>query len=134
MGFFIKPFPRSLAQNTPQVDTLDQRDGAVSDEEHNTPAHQYDEKTGFSSASVSSPNDSTEAVDKIDPNAEHGVQAIQGTTLVWSKRDLILAYVKWVIIGDYMINKTDSFQHVVDRIHVGFLLRLCLHPYYIRHQ
>ena len=94
MGFFTKPFPNSLAQNTNQVDNLDQRDGAMSDEEHNVSSPHFDEKTGVTSASVSTPNDSTEAFDKIDPNAEHGVQAIQGTTLVWSKRDLILAYIK----------------------------------------
>jgi hypothetical protein len=35
-----------------------------------------------------------EAIDSqvISPDAQYGVQKIEATTLVWSKRDLILAY------------------------------------------
>jgi hypothetical protein len=36
---------------------------------------------------------SDEELNKVDTNAEHGVQAIQAATHVWTKRDLILAYI-----------------------------------------
>lgn len=36
---------------------------------------------------------SDEELNKVDTHAEQGVQAIQAATMVWSKRDLIVAYV-----------------------------------------
>lgn len=53
-----------------------------------------DEKVGAPrSASSLSGTDSDEEVNKIDTTAERGIQAVQAVTHVWSRRDLILAYV-----------------------------------------
>jgi hypothetical protein len=50
-----------------------------------------DEKTGQTSVNDLEKYDSDD--EKISPNAQAGVQAIEATTSVWSRRDLILAYV-----------------------------------------
>lgn len=44
-------------------------------------------------SSISSDAASDEEINRVDTNAEQGVQAIQAATFVWSKRDLILAYI-----------------------------------------
>lgn len=35
----------------------------------------------------------SESIEKVDPDAQHGVQRVQAMTHVWSKRDLIAAYI-----------------------------------------
>lgn len=40
-----------------------------------------------------SSEESDEELNKVDTHAEQGVQAIQAATMVWSKRDLIVAYI-----------------------------------------
>jgi hypothetical protein len=37
--------------------------------------------------------DSDDELNKVDTHAEHGVQRAQAMTRVWTKRDLILAYI-----------------------------------------
>ncbi|KAH6629191.1 siderophore iron transporter mirB [Boeremia exigua] len=58
-----------------------------------------DEKIGAPrSPSSMSDGSSDEELNKVDTHAEQGVQAIQAATLVWSKRDLIMAYIfMWLI-------------------------------------
>jgi hypothetical protein len=53
-----------------------------------------DEKLGTPryGASMSDPNSSDEELNRVDTTAESGVQAVQAATHVWTKRDLILAY------------------------------------------
>lgn len=41
----------------------------------------------------SSSDDLVELERKVDPNAQRGVQMQQAMTLVWSKRDIIIAYI-----------------------------------------
>ena len=43
--------------------------------------------------SVTDRDSDEDSLEKIDTNAEHGVQRVQAMTHVWSKRDLILAYI-----------------------------------------
>lgn len=52
-----------------------------------------DEKIGAPRSPSSMSEASDEELNKVDTHAEQGVQAIQAATLVWSKRDLIMAYV-----------------------------------------
>ena len=54
-----------------------------------------DEKLGSPRESSLS-QDSDEELNKVDTTAEHGVQAVQAASLVWKKRDLILAYILYV--------------------------------------
>lgn len=51
------------------------------------------EKLGQVTANSSLSDHSDEEMNKVDITAEPGVQAIQAATFVWSKRDLILAYI-----------------------------------------
>ena len=52
-----------------------------------------DEKLGTPRSPESMSQVSDEELNKVDTTAERGVQAIQAATHVWTKRDLILAYV-----------------------------------------
>lgn len=53
-----------------------------------------DEKIGAPRTPTSMSNNSDdEELNKVDTHAEHGVQAIQAVTFVWTKKDLILAYI-----------------------------------------
>jgi len=51
-----------------------------------------DEKLGGPRTSPMS-NDSDEELNKVDTTAEQGVQAVQAASLIWNKRDLVLAYI-----------------------------------------
>ncbi|EFQ87441.1 hypothetical protein CFE70_009620 [Pyrenophora teres f. teres 0-1] len=51
-----------------------------------------DEKLGSPRSSPMS-NASDEELNKVDTTAEQGVQAVQAASLIWKKRDLILAYI-----------------------------------------
>jgi len=35
----------------------------------------------------------TDSDHKVETDFQHGVQAVEATTIIWSKRDLIIAYV-----------------------------------------
>jgi hypothetical protein len=52
-----------------------------------------DEKLGTPRTPTSMSEASDEELNKVDTTAEYGVQAIQAASHVWSKRDLILAYI-----------------------------------------
>jgi hypothetical protein len=52
-----------------------------------------DEKIGAPRTPTSISESDDEELNKVDTHAEQGVQAIQAVTFVWSKRDLILAYI-----------------------------------------
>lgn len=52
-----------------------------------------DEKIGAPRTPTSMSNASDEELNRVDTTAEHGVQAIQAATIVWTKRDLIMAYI-----------------------------------------
>lgn len=66
---------------------VDDRTGSID------PAH-HDKELG---APRSLDGDSTdEELNKIDRNAEHGVQQIQAMTQVWTRRDLLFAYIMYV--------------------------------------
>ena len=43
--------------------------------------------------SIDTAEESDEELRKVDTTAQHGVQSVQAMTHVWSKRDLILAYI-----------------------------------------
>ncbi|KAI8931544.1 hypothetical protein NX059_011199 [Plenodomus lindquistii] len=51
------------------------------------------EKLGRPHTTPSSELDTDEEMNKVDTTAEAGVQAVQAASLVWTKRDLILAYI-----------------------------------------
>jgi hypothetical protein len=51
-----------------------------------------DEKVGSPRESAMS-RESDEELNKVDTTAEIGVQQVQAASLVWKKRDLILAYI-----------------------------------------
>lgn len=65
-------------------------DGA--DGHTNSDGGRPNEKLGETSNSEAS-NDSDEELTKVDTTAQRGVQNAQAMTYVWSKRDLILAYI-----------------------------------------
>lgn len=52
-----------------------------------------DEKIDAPRTPTSMSESDEEELNKVDTHAEQGVQAIQAVTFVWTKRDLIIAYV-----------------------------------------
>jgi hypothetical protein len=52
-----------------------------------------DEKIGAPRTGSSMSESDDEELNKVDTHAEQGVQAIQAVTFVWTKKDLIMAYV-----------------------------------------
>jgi hypothetical protein len=52
-----------------------------------------DEKIGAPRTPTSMSESDDEELNKVDTHAEQGVQAIQAVTFVWTKKDLIMAYV-----------------------------------------
>ncbi|KAJ4371839.1 hypothetical protein N0V86_008393 [Didymella sp. IMI 355093] len=80
-----------------------------------------DEKIGAPRTPTSVSESDDEELNKVDTHAEQGVQAIQAVTFVWSKKDLILAYIfMWLIqfmmaffsgcVGTLTPYVTSSFQ------------------------
>ncbi|KAJ4376340.1 hypothetical protein N0V83_001623 [Neocucurbitaria cava] len=105
MGFTFRGLATNamLSRNT---DAVDANNKEVADvpaavqghtSQHDTP----DEKLGSPRTGTLS-MDSDEELNKVDTNAEVGVQAVQAATMVWSKRDLILAYVFMWLINFFM--------------------------------
>ncbi|KAF3036531.1 hypothetical protein E8E11_005322 [Didymella keratinophila] len=61
-------------------------------------ARRPDEKIGAPRTGSPMSESDDEELNKVDTHAEQGVQAIQAVTFVWTKKDLILAYVfMWLI-------------------------------------
>lgn len=56
-------------------------------------ARRPDEKIGAPRTGSPMSESDDEELNKVDTHAEQGVQAIQAVTFVWTKKDLILAYV-----------------------------------------
>ncbi|XP_014558029.1 hypothetical protein COCVIDRAFT_95632 [Bipolaris victoriae FI3] len=101
MGFNFKGLTSSaiLSANTSSnTDNRDIADVPASVQGHTSmEATRPDEKLGTPRGSSLSQN-SDEELNKVDTTAEQGVQAVQAATLIWKRRDLILAYVfMWFI-------------------------------------
>lgn len=82
----------STGANNP-VDTKDVADVPASVQGHTSlDVPRPDEKLG-TPRTTTLPEDSDEELNQVDKTAEHGVQAIQAATQVWTKRDKIIAFV-----------------------------------------
>lgn len=57
---------------------------------HSSNDEKFDEKNP---AKVEEQFSDDESVNKVDEDASHGVQRVQAMTLVWSKKELIMAYI-----------------------------------------
>lgn len=73
-------------------------DAAVPAAEHRGPndteiANEKEARIGDAASRDSSDDDAS--LEKLDTNAEHGVQAIQAMTQVWSKSHILIAYVMY---------------------------------------
>ncbi|KAH7397271.1 siderophore iron transporter-like protein [Pyrenochaeta sp. MPI-SDFR-AT-0127] len=100
MGFTFRGLTSSalVSGNAPaaNADNKDIADVPASVQGHTSLEDHADEKLGTPRTILS--NDSDEELNKVDTTAETGVQAIQAATHVWTKRDLIMAYVfMWLI-------------------------------------
>jgi len=94
MGFFTGLTSSALVSTTVghQDHKNNTHDSAV--EGHTTSDTPRDaEKLGTPRSGSSLSDTDSEELNKIDTTAEAGVQAVQAATHVWSKRDLIVAYV-----------------------------------------
>lgn len=65
---------------------------AVTAAGHTSRDDEADEKSGMP-RSIDTADESDEELRKVDTTAQHGVQSVQAMTHVWSKRDLVLAYI-----------------------------------------
>jgi hypothetical protein len=65
---------------------------AAVDGHYSTNGH-LDEKHLGAPHTDSDSHDSDDELNKVDTHAEHGVQRAQAMTHVWTKRDLIIAYI-----------------------------------------
>jgi hypothetical protein len=98
MGFSF----RSLTSNAlvsagtdNHVDTKDAAHFPASVQGHtNLDVARPDEKLGTArNTGLSDDRDSDEELNQVDKTAEHGVQAVQAATQVWSKRDKVVAFI-----------------------------------------
>jgi len=108
MGFFTGLTSSALVSTTVghQDHKNNTHDSAV--EGHTTSDTPRDaEKLGTPRSGSSLSDTDSEELNKIDTTAEAGVQAVQAATHVWSKRDLILAYVfLWLL--NFFVSFTSS--------------------------
>jgi hypothetical protein len=103
MGFSFKGLTSAalVAGNTPaaNADNKDIADVPAAVQGHTSmDVSRPDEKLGTPRTDTSMSNNSDEELNKVDTTAESGVQAVQAATMVWSKRDLILAYILYVLV------------------------------------
>lgn len=97
MGFSFKGLTTNALVSAPQADSSENKD--VADVPAAVQGHtsmdqsRPDEKLGTPRTGTSMSGSDDEELNKIDTTAESGVVAIQAATHVWSKRDLIIAYV-----------------------------------------
>jgi len=78
--------------------------------------------TGTSDATGDSASD--DEMTKVDTSAQRGVQNVQAMTLVWSKRDLILAYIMYVLYRrPHRASCANMPQDMVDCIRAFLRLR-----------
>lgn len=99
MGFSFKGLTTSALVNgavpNHQANEKDIADVPAAVDNHNSTdvSRRNDEKIGAPRSPSSMSESDDEELNKVDTHAEQGVQAIQAITFVWTKRDLILAYV-----------------------------------------
>lgn len=98
MGFTFKGLTTSaLVSGSKPVTDKDNKD--IADVPASVQGHtssemaRPNEKLGAPHTAGSSEFDSDEELNKIDTTAEHGVQAVQAASHIWTKRDLIIAYI-----------------------------------------
>jgi len=65
-------------------------DPVQADNEYPVEKSEHDKELGVSTVDDGHLSDSSE--EKVAPDFQHGVQASEAVTLIWSKRDLIIAY------------------------------------------
>lgn len=96
MGFSFRGLTSSalVSGNTTRAhdDNKDVADVPASVQGHTSQEVKHpNEKLGTPRSDTSSSQDDEE-LNKVDTTAEDGVQQVQAASMVWSKRDLILAY------------------------------------------
>lgn len=105
MGFSFRGLTSNTLVSTganTEVDTKDVADVPASVQGHTSlDVPRPDEKLGTSRTTGLS-EDSDEELNQVDKTAEHGVQAVQAATQVWSKRDKIVAFVSMWLITFFM--------------------------------
>jgi MFS family permease len=97
MKFRIPGFSSQVAAIATGVDN---ERGASRPNQHSTDAEAVTEKDANvrDGSSRDYTSDDASSLEKIDTNAEHGVQTVQAMTQVWSKRDILITYVLiWLI-------------------------------------
>jgi hypothetical protein len=92
MGFTFKGLTSNALASAPAGHTTSDKD--VADVPAAVDGHSHpDEKLGTPRSVNSMSGSDDEELNKIDTTAESGVQAVQAATHVWTKRDLIIAYI-----------------------------------------
>jgi hypothetical protein len=138
MGFTFKGLTSSaiLSAHNPSAnnDHKDIADVPASVQGHTSmDAARPDEKLG-SPREPSISQNSDEELNKVDTTAEQGVQAVQAATLVWKKRDLILAYILYVYATIAIATKPPNIsQYVVHPILHCLRIEHRQHPLALRH-
>ncbi|KAF2029876.1 siderophore iron transporter mirB [Setomelanomma holmii] len=111
MGFTFKGLTsNALVSGSTKANDYDNKDVAdvpAAVQGHTSIDHSRpDEKLGTPRSGISV-NDSDEELNRVDTTAESGVQAVQAATHVWTKRDLIIAYIfMWLI--NFFVSFTSS--------------------------
>lgn len=96
MGFSFRGLTSNALVSTGANDPVDTKD--VADVPASVQGHtsldvaRPDEKLG-TARTTTLPDNSDEELNQVDKAAEHGVQAVQAATQVWTKRDKIIAFV-----------------------------------------
>ncbi|KAH9879494.1 hypothetical protein IAQ61_001312 [Plenodomus lingam] len=98
MGFSFKGLTSSAllssSRPTTDADHKDVADVPASVQGHTSiDVDRPNEKLGAPHTAGSSDFDSDEELNRVDTTAEAGVQAVQAASMLWTKRDLILAYI-----------------------------------------
>jgi hypothetical protein len=97
MGFSFKGLTSNALVSAPLAPGDDHKDvadvPAAVDGHTNMDHKRPDEKLGTPRTGTSLSGSSDEELNRVDTTAESGVQAVQAATHVWTKRDLILAYI-----------------------------------------
>ncbi|KAG6359723.1 hypothetical protein INS49_010775 [Diaporthe citri] len=105
MGFSFRGLTSNALVSTGannEVDTKDVADVPASVQGHTSlDVARPDEKLGTPRLTTLSDN-SDEELNQVDKTAEHGVQAVQAATQVWTKRDKIIAFVSMWFITFFM--------------------------------
>ncbi|KAF2825237.1 siderophore iron transporter-like protein [Ophiobolus disseminans] len=111
MGFTFKGLTSNALVSAPLANQPDHKDvadiPAAVDGHTSMDGSRPDEKLGTPRSANSLSGSDDEELNKIDTTAEPGVQAVQAATHVWSKRDLIIAYIcLWLL--NFFVSFTSS--------------------------